>query len=139
MGNRPEDLNAEARAEKALRLRSYGMRWAAVAHEAGYPSANTAEKAVERLRARTREAAMVDYRYFLGERLADMAAIIRKRIDEGDLWAYDRMLAITEQQRKLFGADAATEADRNATPYAKRITLHTATSDAPPSEPQEAA
>lgn len=127
----PTDLNASVRAQQALRLRAYGVTYEQIRQRCGYETVSAAKMAVKRLREKHEIEAVNDYRIILGGRLDDMAAILEPRIAAGDLWAYDRMLAITEQQRKLFGADAPTEAEKNATPYSKRITIHRA---ATPSE-----
>lgn len=99
------DSFADSRALQAYRYHSFGKTWDEAAQLAQFPSADAARKAAKRLVAEQNARGVEEIRAMLGTRLEQMFSIIAPEIEAGNLWAFDRALAITEQYRKLFGAD----------------------------------
>jgi len=106
-----DDANWAQRRAIAIELRTQRLPYSEVAKRAGYASAGAARNAVWREIHQRQDRAVAEMRCEEGEALD----LLQQRIwslvfaEDGrkpDLWAVDRVLAISKARRDLFGLDA---------------------------------
>lgn len=105
-------VSARERERLALELRRRGKRYDEIGQALGI-SESAAWKAVQRAYARALKLADDEANFNRKldlERLDVALAAIWKKVEEGNLWAIDRMLAILERRARLLGLDAMDEA-----------------------------
>lgn len=107
------DVNAATRAVKALQLRAEKLTYEEIAHRTGFSTASSCRKAVLRElhrvvvtnveELRREESALLDKLH------AEVWALAMDRKSKGRMYAIDRVLAISEARRRLFGLDAKND------------------------------
>lgn len=127
-GRTPEDdLLAAEREKKAVSMRLEGHDFDAIAEACGYSDRSGAYKAWKRALKRVPQETVEEAREAMRKRLDSYRmALAKQKYGKNGPRAVEALTKIEEREARLFGLDRANEAERNATPYSKHITLHTA-------------
>jgi hypothetical protein len=102
----PKKILAVERERVALRLRTAGMTFQAIADHVGYRNRSSAADAVERALMATIQGPADDLRKLELERLDALYVPMYRRAVKGDHRAVDRCLSIMDRRSKLLGLDA---------------------------------
>ena len=100
-----EDLNLALREKQVLDLRLKGLEFEAIAETVGYYDRSGAHKAYKRALARIPVAETQPARVLEDMRLNVALDAIWEKVKDGDLWAVDRLVALTKERRALWGLD----------------------------------
>lgn len=100
-----EDLNLALREKHVLDLRLRGLEFDEIAEQAGYANRSGAWKAWKRALARIPIVETHAARLNEDMRLNAALDAIWEKVKDGDLWAVDRLVALTKERRALWGLD----------------------------------
>lgn len=107
------DVNASVRVADAIKLRQAGWTYERIAAQCGYTNAGSARNAVQRELDRVIVQAREEWQHDHISRLEKMHeevwTLAMDRKARGRLFAFDRLLAITERQARLLGLDVKDE------------------------------
>lgn len=104
--NRERDHNAAQRAASAYKLWIRGHNFDRIAQELGYANRSVAWKAVQRVKEAMKAPPDVeDERTRERERLEIAYTGIAQRVEDGDVWAIDRAIALSKRKSELLGLD----------------------------------
>jgi AraC-like DNA-binding protein len=124
-GTSQHDINAVERAKLALGLRKAGMALDDIAVQCGYKDRSGAYRAIKRELQRLPAEDAAELRVMETVRLDDMLKICTAKAMTGDMWAVDRVLAISKRRSELMGLDVHPDEAQVNTNYTKRIILDT--------------
>ena len=104
------DVNAAARACKAISLRKLGYTLEEIATRAGYGDRAAAHRAIQRELQRTMREPADDLRQLESARMDELLKTFMVKAMKGDVKAAELVLKIGERRAKLLGLDMTTDA-----------------------------
>lgn len=128
--SKPSDINAAEKAKLALTLRKQGYTLEKIAEQCGYQDKSGAFRAIKRELDRIPAPAVADLRKVEEMRLDDMLKAIYTEAEGGNMWAIDRVIAISKRRSEVTGLDARPDEALTQQNYTKRIILTHSTGDA---------
>ncbi len=105
----PTDYNLAQRETQVMQLRLQGLGFDAIAQQVGYTNASGAWKAWKRVLSRMPVVETKHEREESRMRLDAAVAAIWKRVQQGDLWAIDRLIALEKRRAELMGLDLSQD------------------------------
>lgn len=100
------DYNAAIREQQVLQLRTQGMEFDAIARQVGYTDRGAAYKAYKRALARIPKPQAEEEIQNQLMRLNAAIKALWTKIQAGDTWAIEKMVALEDRRAKLLGLDA---------------------------------
>ncbi len=119
----PSDINAAERAKLALMLRKQGYTLDEIARQVGYTHKSAACKAVKRELKQVPRSDAQELQTLEELRLDDLLKACMPKAQGGDLWAIDRVIAISKRRSEVTGMDVKADEAQVNTNYTKRIIL----------------
>lgn len=121
--SKPSDINAAEKAKLALSLRKQGYSLEEIARQCGFADRSGAFRSIKRELDRIPAPEAADLRKLETERLDEALKMVYPKVQKGDLWAVDRLVAISKRRSEVTGMDARAEDLLAQQNYTKRIIL----------------
>lgn len=103
------DINATERARLALSLRKQGYTLDDIAKQCGYQDKSGAWRAIKRELDRCVASEVSELRKIEEMRLDEMLKVCYAKALEGNLWAVDRVIALSKRRSEVTGLDAKSD------------------------------
>lgn len=117
------DINAAERATMAINLRKQGYTLDEIAQQCGYQDRSGAFKAIKRELDKLPAPNIADLRKMEEMRLDALLKVIMPKAEGGDMWAADRVIAISKRRSEITGMDAKPDELITQQNYIKKIVL----------------
>ena len=117
------DINAAEKATLALSLRKQGYCLDEIAKQCGYQDRSGAWRAIKRELNKLPTPNAVELRKVEEMRLDDMLKAIYTKAENGDMWAIDRVIALSKRRSEVTGMDMRADEAATQQNYTKRIVL----------------
>lgn len=105
-GRQPHDHNAAMREQQVLQFRIDGLEFEEIAKRTGYQDKSGAYKAYKRAISRIPKPQAEEEIQNQLMRLNRAVKALKTKIETGDTWAIEKLIAIEDRRAKLLGLDA---------------------------------